>query len=472
MSRLACVFATVITIFATFAHAHPMGNFSVSHNTSFEIERNWFRIALRIDIAEIPSVEEMKLLDANHDGQISESEKAAYLKDRVLGLTRMQTLRLNGKSVEPLVLRTDVITSEGAGGLPCIFLVVDYRVDFPAANQPATIEYEDHSFEGRTGWREITARAGAGMKIIESNVPERDLSRGLSVYPTDMAKATPQVSSARIVFQRRDGATTSMVAEAKHAAPVATPVRRDDPLAKLFDGGKASTTIILLSLPLAFALGAFHALSPGHGKTVVAAYLVGSRGTAWHAFLLGIVVTLTHTAGVFALGLIVLFASSRLIPEQLYPWLGFASGMMIFAVGSWQLVRRWAAVYSANVALEHNHGPGGHSHLMPESFSLAGLVALGVSGGIVPCPSALIVMLSAIAMHRSGAGLVLIVIFSIGLASVLILIGMIAVYSQRVLQRWSFEATLAPKLRFASSLVVSLLGLGIAFQALRAGAVL
>ena len=88
----------------------------------------------------------------------------------------------------------DVITSEGAGGLPTLFLVVDYRVAVAATTEPVTIEYDDHSFEGRTGWREITARAGAGMRIVESNVPERDLSKGLSVYPADLTKAAPQVS--------------------------------------------------------------------------------------------------------------------------------------------------------------------------------------------------------------------------------------------------------------------------------------
>ena len=244
---------------------------------------------------------------------------------------------------------------------------------------------------------------------------------------------------------------------------------------ELFDGGKASTTVVLLSLPLAFLLGAFHALSPGHGKTVVAAYLVGSRRNGLACSLARACrLTVTHTAGVFALRIdpCVLFASDRLIPEQFYPWLGFVSGMMIFAVGSWQLVRRWAAAYSANAALADDHGPGGHTHAMPGAISLAALVTLGVSGGIIPCPSALIVMLSAIAMHRSGAGLVLIVAFSVGLAFVLILIGMITVYSQRFLQRWSWEASLTGKLRMVSALAVSLLGLGIAVQALRAGAVL
>ena len=127
-----------------------------------------------------------------------------------------------------------------------------------------------------------------------------------------------------------------------HAA-TAVPPRPRDALAALITTEHVSLSVALISLLGAFVLGTFHALAPGHGKTVVAAYLVGSRGTARHAVLLGIIVTLTHTAAVFALGVAVLFASRYVLPERLYPWLGFVSGMMILSIGAWQLVRRWSA---------------------------------------------------------------------------------------------------------------------------------
>ena len=203
-------------------------------------------------------------------------------------------------------------------------------------------------------------------------------------------------------------------------------------------------------------------MSPGHGKTIVAAYLVGSRGTAWHALLLGIVVTVTHTAGVFALGLVVLFASGQLIPESLYPWLGCVSGMMIFCVGSWRLVGRWAAAQVGESRVDLIHG---HTH---KTVSNAGLIALGFSGGMVPCPSALIVMLSAIGLHQIGAGLILIVAFSFGLASVLIVIGLAVVHGQRLLRRWSWDAAWMNRLQMLSSLAVSVLGMAIVIQSLRA----
>ncbi len=457
--KLATLILT-IGLLASAAVAHPMGNFSVNHNTSIDVERNDLRIALRIDIAEIPAVEEMKSLDANHDGLVSDAEKTAYLQNRGRELTRLQTFRVNGKEIEPEILRLDVVTTAGAGGLPTLLFVGDYRLPIDPAVAQNVFEYADRSFDGRSGWREITARAEHGAKIIESNVPEKDLSKGLSVYPADETAAPPQVVSARIVFEAHGAESQSSSRVA--ASPPPSSTRADDPLARLLGGGRRSGWFILWSLPIAFALGALHAMSPGHGKTIVAAYLVGARGTAWHALLLGIVVTVTHTAGVFALGLAVLFASGRLIPESLYPWLGFVSGMMIFCVGSWRLVRRWAAARVGESRVELMHG---HTH---EPVSRAGLIALGFSGGIVPCPSALIVMLSAIALHQIGAGLILIVAFSFGLASVLILIGLAVVHGQRLLRRWSWEAAWTGRLQMLSSLAVSVLGLALVVQSLRA----
>ena len=167
-----------------------------------------------------------------------------------------------------------------------------------------------------------------------------------------------------------------------------------DRFAELISAEHLTVGVVLVSLALAFTLGCFHALAPGHGKTVVAAYLVGARGTARHAALLGAIVTLTHTIGVFALGLVVLFLSEYVLPERLYPWLGFASGMIIVAIGLWSLTRRLARAYTPgqSATLADPHGPGGHTHAIPDKITLTSLVALGVSGGMVPCPSALVVL--------------------------------------------------------------------------------
>jgi nickel/cobalt transporter (NicO) family protein len=225
-------------------------------------------------------------------------------------------------------------------------------------------------------------------------------------------------------------------------------------------------------------LGAFHALEPGHGKTVVAAYLVGSRGTARHAMILGLIVTVTHTAGVYMLGAVTLFASRYVVPERLYPWLGVMSGLIIAALGFSLFLRRYAGSSHAHVhrdghshgdghAHSHTHGPHVHHHHVPAAISLRELLALGVTGGIVPCPAALVVLLSALSMQRLGFGLLLIVAFSIGLAAVLMAIGILMVYAQHLMRRVQGDGMLISRwLPLTSAAVMAIFGLAITVQAL------
>jgi nickel/cobalt exporter len=277
----------------------------------------------------------------------------------------------------------------------------------------------------------------------------------------------------------------------------------------LLSAGHLSPLKMAWLLLLAAGLGGLHGLSPGHGKTLVSAYLVGSRGTAWHALLLGLIVTITHTAGVFALGLVSLFASRYLLPETLYPWLTAISGVVIAGLGLVRLIGRGRFhqhVHGEDHELEHElqhaHGvahshthvhlperptgehrhesgarehPGQdtarreehpHRHLPPEGAAITArsLLALGVSGGLVPCPSALIILLSAVALHQIGFGLALIVAFSVGLAAVLTAIGVAMVYARDFLtRRFTVPASLlelAPKLSGAL-----ILGIGLAIAA-------
>ena len=209
-----------------------------------------------------------------------------------------------------------------------------------------------------------------------------------------------------------------------------------------------------------------HALSPGHGKTVVAAYLVGNRGTARHALFLGGVVTFTHTIGVFLLGFVTLYLSRYVVPERLYPWVGFISGLTILAIG--------ASLFHQRLGhhLDHDHGSGGHSHEMPEGITFRNLLALGFSGGIVPCPSALVVLLSAIALHRVGIGLLFIVAFSLGLASVLVGIGILVVRAGRFLSRFDSSRAAARYFPILSAAIISVIGLAVAIQSLTGASVL
>ena len=257
--------------------------------------------------------------------------------------------------------------------------------------------------------------------------------------------------------------------------------------------GKLNFWVLLSAALIAAGLGALHALEPGHGKTIVAAYLVGSRGTARHAVLLGIVVTAAHTAGVYLLGAVTLYASRYIVPEQLYPWLGTISGLSVAGLGIFIFLRHWTGE-----TVEHSHAPGEqHSHWFLSIFqqsatnrdtptepanptaisaeskpvertlSLRELCTLGITGGIVPCPAALVVLLSAFSLHRIGFGLFLITAFSFGLAAVLVIVGLTMVYAKSVMSSRVRPGNLALRyLPFLSAAFMVVLGVGITASAI------
>lgn len=247
----------------------------------------------------------------------------------------------------------------------------------------------------------------------------------------------------------------------------ATAGGQTDYLARLLHQGDLGWTTILVGLVVAFGLGAIHALSPGHGKTIVAAYLVGTHGTPAHAVFLGAMVTFTHTISVFLLGLVTLFLSRFVLPEKIYPVLGVISGVSIVWIGGILLYKRIRlAKHLAHHHPhdhEHHHGHAHehhhdhvHSHV-PDEVSLGSLIALGASGGLVPCPSALVVLLSAIALGRVGLGLILLVAFSLGLAGVLMGIGLVVLYAKHLLPD-SKQASAHPAFRlipvFSAAIIV------------------
>ena len=482
----ALLMVLALLLLPALAGAHPMGNFSISHYAGFEAGPERLALRYRIDIAEFPTVEEMHKLDADGDKKISTAERADYLANLVPALTKGLRVKIDGKLVPLTVASSGLTVRPGAGSLPTLLIAVDYTLPLAASYGTVKVEYADENYVGRTGWREVVATAGPGARITDSTAETESLTGGLEIYPTDKLLAPPQDVTARFTITRdlKPVAATS-------ATPAATPSvakptsgqtggqtgngRARDRFTELINVEQLSIGAIALSLVLAVGLGGFHALAPGHGKTVVAAYLVGSRGTASHAFLLGAVVTVTHTLGVFALGVVVLFASEYVVPERLYPWLGVASGLMIVCIGAWQFVRRLSLQAVGRAAgFGHEHGgPGGHNHEMPDKITLTSLIALGVSGGMVPCPSALVVLLSAIALHRVGFGLVLIVAFSLGLAGVLIAIGLLMLHARRWVGKlgWAsgdgWMGLWAGRIPLASSALVALVGLAIAWQAYR-----
>jgi nickel/cobalt exporter len=265
-------------------------------------------------------------------------------------------------------------------------------------------------------------------------------------------------------------------------------VGQPDALAKFLHQQEVTPWMIAAALGIAFVLGAAHALTPGHGKTIVAAYLVGSRGTLKHAAFLGAMVTFTHTISVFLLGMATLFLFQYVVPEKVTQVLGAISGLSIVVIGAWMLYKRVRGPGHANGHdhshhhhdghshdhdhahhhhhdhdhhhHDHDHGPQEHKHHLPDQVSWASLVALGASGGLVPCESALVLLLSAIALRRVGLGLLLLVAFSLGLAIVLMGIGMIVIYAKHLLPE--SKAGGNPLFRWipvASAAVVMALGL-------------
>lgn len=268
-------------------------------------------------------------------------------------------------------------------------------------------------------------------------------------------------------------------------------------LTRLLHQQELSPWMIAAAIGIAFVLGAVHALTPGHGKTIVAAYLVGSRGTLKHAAFLGAMVTFTHTITVFVLGLATLFLFQYVVPQNVTQVLGAISGLSIVAIGGWMLYKRARAGAQIHVhghdhshehvhahshgpgdehdhdhvhvhhhhdhphdhdhSHGHTHGPGGHTH-MPDEISWSGLVALGASGGLVPCESALVLLLTAIALRRVGLGLLLLVSFSLGLALVLMAIGVLVIYAKNLLPSGTRSKPFFRWVPVASAGVVMLLG--------------
>ncbi|WP_009630161.1 nickel/cobalt transporter [Synechocystis sp. PCC 7509] len=243
------------------------------------------------------------------------------------------------------------------------------------------------------------------------------------------------------------------------------------------------TGILLVAIFGSFLWGGMHAMSPGHGKTIVGAYLVGSRATAQHAIFLGVTTTITHTLAVFALGLIALFASRFVVPEQLYPWLSCLSGLMVMAIGLNLFISRLRNTQFHSTT--HHHDRDGHSHhhhdrdrgddgsnhshlsITDEApLSWRSLLTLGISGGLVPCPSALVVLLSAVALGRVGFGLVMVLAFSLGLAGVLTGLGLLLVRTKRLFDRLPSQMRLVRVLPAVTAFFVALLGVGITTQAL------
>ncbi|MEO8657438.1 MAG: hypothetical protein ABI693_03165 [Bryobacteraceae bacterium] len=516
-----------MAVFAATLSAHPMGNFSVSHYSRLTVTATGCELTYVLDLAEIPTLELFQQWQV--DGKDSEavqrkaaSQAASWLENLVIAS--------GGHRIRPALKSTHAVLMDGAGGMSVLRIEMAGRLPATAAE----LTLEDRNYANRTGWKEIVVQSGDGVSIVRSTHTARDLSHGLTLYPSDLTISPPQDLHASVSWNVIvPPVPVPMITKATPRSPVVArtvdavlppahsfaesqpsapgTVTRGDYLSRMLKEKNFGLATILLALLAAFGLGAMHALSPGHGKTIVAAYLVGTRGTLKHALFLGGMVTFTHTVSVFLLGLGVLFFQQYVVPERIIPVLGALSGMSIVVIGAYLLYQRSktlmdgpateasqdhhshahhdhphphphshqhdhghghahqphhhhegavaVAVAVAPVAVaahshkhdhphphphDHSHAEGfvhthshdghTHSHVVPEGkITMGSLIALGASGGLVPCPSALILLLSAIAVGHTGLGLLLLTGFSAGLALVLMAIGGLVIYAKHLL---------------------------------------
>lgn len=429
MKRLLILLALLALLTPGPAGAHPLGNFTVNRYAGIELSGDRVFVHYALDLAEIPTFQEGKRLRT--------PEAAAELG-------RGLELSVDGRRRSLRVLDRRVELRRGAGGLQTLRLDAVYDAG-PSGRQ---LTYADGNLEDRLGWKEVVVRATRGARVVSTTAPARSISDELRSYPRDLLREPADTASAQVI----------LVPGPAHGSPPqltgsATQRRHGGGFESLIAGEELGPGLVALSLALALFWGAAHALTPGHGKAIVAAYLVGSRGKARHAVALGGIVTVTHTIGVFALGLVTLALSEFLVPEDLYPWLNLTAALLVVGVGVTVLRRRLRdRIHPHNHHHHHDHGPG--------------LLAVGISGGILPCPTALVVLLAAISLHRVGFGLLLIVAFSLGLASVVTGIGLLAVSARRLFSRLRLEGAAVRTLPAVSAAAIVVLGLVMTFRSL------
>lgn len=444
MRRLALIVALAGLLAARphAASAHPLGNFTINHYAGLELGTDGLTVDYVLDLAEIPTFQ------MRADIAPAPSAACASLAD---GLS----VSLDGATLGLRTAVARVAFLPGQGGLEILRLECSLTTSWRLGSSTHVLTFADATYLDRIGWREITAR-GDGV-VIETSLPASSLSERLTAYPQDAFASSPGVRSGEVRF------TVGMPVEA--ASPVVVPLPRGgDAVADLLGRADSGALGPLLALVLAFGLGALHAASPGHGKTVMAAYLVGTRRSVRDAVTLGLAVAVSHTAGVLALAVVVLTGASLLPPERVYPILSAASALVVVAVGLTMLRRELAHRASHRRLHDHQHA---------QSVGAGSLVALGLVGGLVPSASALVLLLGALAAHRPDAGVLLVLAFGVGMASTLVGAGVALVAAGRLAARAPLaKAKLASRVvalgPMLAALVVLAIGIGLTAQSLAA----
>ncbi|MEQ8187543.1 MAG: sulfite exporter TauE/SafE family protein [Candidatus Eremiobacterota bacterium] len=580
LKKFICLVICFLFIFPSRAFSHPFGYLRIDAVSQISISADRITLQYLLRLPEASAFSQLKIMDKNQDFIYTDEEKKSYLDLATEKVLENITMKLNEQALNIKTIDSKVIVNTGTGELSTLKVNYLFEASVPEGllrKGENNLYFHDDNFTSTPGWKEIMVKGEDSVTILSA--PEK---------PENIKNAV--CTKADIVFSSVKGSVGGNINE--FSEPNIPETQGDNGLVGLITKEKLNLSVVLVALGLAVILGALHAFAPGHGKTIVGAYLIGSRGTIKHAVLLGIIVTFTHTISVILLGLICLFAFKYVMPEKLYPWIGFSSGILISIIGIWLfIIRQKEAVASTEQGHSHDHEHGhnhshdhshkhdlrhenehdhihghehdhshdhshkhdhehtyghsqdqihghehdhshkhdhehthehsqehshenghdhGHSHehthdhsshehahehrnhehghvdeagghyhggkyhvhKLPEKITLLSLIALGVSGGIVPCPDALVVLLSAVALNRIILGLLVIVAFSLGLAAVLIAIGIVMVTAGKMLEKYYPKRNLLNRVAAFSYLFIFILGLVIAIQSLTSAGIL
>jgi nickel/cobalt transporter (NicO) family protein len=477
--------------------AHPLGNFTINHYAGIHVTPTEVRLDVVIDMAEIPAFQERQRIDTDGDGDVTDAETAAAARPTCEAQAKVLRFAIDGLASPLTPTSSSISFPPGLGGLSTMRTECGYVAPLPLPLTRATVTYEDSSYTDRIGWREIVA-TGDGVSIDSGGLPTTSLSARLTSYPTDLVSQPIDARSATVVVTPAPaGTAASPVASQGGGTTIPTgagavPGGIAGELPAIFREIDLTPLVALLSIVAAFALGAGHALTPGHGKTIMAAYLVGTRGTSLHALGLGLSVTISHTLGILALAAVVVGAQGLLPPDVVVRVMPVVAALTILAIGGWMVARevirrsrarRTAAVHGHDHDHDHDHEAGpqpehhehfhggvGHSHVpkTPSTISWRGLFLLGLAGGLIPSTSALIILLGSIAAGRPAFGFVLVVIFGLGMAAVLSGVGLALVLARERLDRLPSGSGLGRLARHASliaAVVVLAFGIYLTTQA-------
>ncbi|MGW7053521.1 nickel transporter [Streptomyces sp. NPDC054887] len=530
------------------ATAHPLGNFTVNYSTGLTLHPERVDAAVVVDRAEIAAAQENRLVDVDHNNSISATEARTYAHRSCAQLAGQ--LQVTVGEGRPLTWNRSGATlthHPGEAGLKTsrLFCTLTARADLRAASDlKARTSYDSR----RIGWREMTAR-GQGIALTVSDIPARSVTDQLRRYPQDPLAAPLDQRTASLRIKPGQGSAASAVQESlAGTGPLGTALGKvSDAFDSVVGSRELTMPVGMLALLLAVVLGASHAALPGHGKTIMAAYLAGRRGTPRDAVTVGVTVTLTHTAGVLVLGLALPLAT-HLAGERVLTWLGLASGFLVTAIGLWllhsALLNRPTHHHHHHHGHHHAHGHGhghedhghGHDHSdhphlsdgrhpddadarvsavatapahrhthggvdgdssvsllikddahpahphpdparasrPPGSATRGGLIGMGIAGGLVPSPSALVVLLGAIALGRTAFGILLVLAYGLGMAATLTLAGLLLVRLRDRIEvgmrtssatRWAPLKRLARVGPIATSTLVLIVGIGLTARA-------